>query len=91
MSNIGKIVPGFRRGQTTTTPSMVAFDSLPRPIRDALNEAVTVWSPHSCLQQLRKGASVHAIVAWIKAADRAWEARVRKERDDDNLMIDLGL
>jgi hypothetical protein len=64
-------------GKTVTMQDvMEVYDTLPRAVRSALRSAAQPWAPHWAAKRVIEGWPVEAIVARIRAADRA-EARRR--------------
>ncbi len=89
MGNLGGSFRGVRFTRRKST--FDEFDALPRPIRDALNYAVTDWSAAWCLAQLRKGAGISSIIAAIERGNDKVLTVTNETREAETLLSDLGL
>lgn len=62
-----RLVPSnFSEGGPVFTMNLVkdmeAFDTLPKPLRDALNNATTRWSAYQVRDVLQQGYPLHIVV-----------------------------
>lgn len=89
MANVNGRYRGFRTSRIKA--DWDTFDSLPRPIRDALNDATTLWNAGWCAKKLREGMSVASVVNAIHGADQKLQTTTRDEQDATSFLADLGL
>jgi len=62
--------PGIETKPTSRAAAFAAFDTLPASLRRVLAEAIVNWRPQEILANVRRGHSIAAIAASIRAADQ---------------------